>query len=94
MENLKLEATLWLKCGFYNLHNPDYLHLWLQSRLYGLCGLFKPQITQIEATFHYQGKFPKAEGGSERGDPKFFEKIGGETYLGGNCDLGISKLLS
>ena len=49
MENLKSEATLWLKCGFYNPRNPDYLLLWLQL---GLRGLFKPQIIRIESTLN------------------------------------------
>ena len=40
------------KCGFYNPHNSDYLLLWLQSRLCGLCGLFQPQIIWIKGTFN------------------------------------------
>ena len=40
--DLKSEVTFLLKCGFYNPLNPDYFLLWLQSALYGLCGLFKP----------------------------------------------------
>ena len=39
---------MWL----YNPLNPDYLLLWIQSRLRGLCGLFKPEIIWIEATFN------------------------------------------
>ena len=47
LENMKLEATLWLKCGYYP-HNLDYLLLRIES---GLCGLFKPKIIWIEPHF-------------------------------------------
>ena len=46
---LQSETTLWLKCGFYNPHNLNFLLLWLQS---GLCGLFEPQIIWILATYN------------------------------------------
>ena len=40
-------ASMWLLLAIYI---PDYLLIWLQSGLYGLCGLFKPQIIRFEAT--------------------------------------------
>ena len=52
LENLKSEAILWFKCGFYNPYNPDYLFLWLQSGLCGFSALFKPQIISIKATYN------------------------------------------
>ena len=34
--------------AFYDLHNPEYLLLWLQSGLCGLCGLFRSHIIWIK----------------------------------------------